>query len=198
MSLVIGSLWPLRIPALPLLMCAGTERERGGRRVGVTPTHQSHPPSIHPSLFLWLIAAANAAEKPPPSPVFSAATLKVPLHIFFVIFFALFLPPPLSHHPSPLVILEYQQHRSAPVWSRAESLSSAHISVMCSPPHALCKVCASQQAICMISSFWAGVGWGVGGVILCACREHTMMIKEKKNKPKNKTSTATRFTLLDS
>lgn len=93
MSLVIGSLWPLRIPALPLLMCAGTERERGGRRVGVTPTHQSHPPSIHPSLFLWLIAAANAAEKPPPSPVFSAATLKVPLHIFFVIFFALFLPP---------------------------------------------------------------------------------------------------------
>lgn len=50
MSLVIGSLWPLRIPALPLLMCAGTERERGGRRVGVTPTHQSHPPSIHPSL----------------------------------------------------------------------------------------------------------------------------------------------------
>lgn len=183
MSLVIGSLWPLRIPALPLLMCAGTERERGGRRVGVTPTHQSHPPSIHPSLFLWLIAAANAAAKPP-SPVFSAATLKVPLHVFFCFVSPPFLSPT---PPSLLVILEYQQHRSAPVWSLAESLSSAHISVMCSPPHALCKVCASQQAICMISSFWAGVGGaGRGGNSMCGPRAHDDDKGRKKNNQKTK------------
>lgn len=44
MSLVIGSLWPPRIPALLLLMCAGTQRAR--------PIHLST--SIHPCSRSWL------------------------------------------------------------------------------------------------------------------------------------------------
>lgn len=46
MSLVIGLLWPPRIPALLLLMCAGTERA-----TACTPSRSSHLyfPSIHRS-----------------------------------------------------------------------------------------------------------------------------------------------------
>lgn len=144
------------------------ERREGGRE-DVTAAHQSHLPSFLPSIhssthplpFLWLKQANAAAKRPP---VFSAATLKVTLHIFFCYFVSRWLPsitpppplPPHPPHPPPLVILEYQQNRSAPVRSLTESLSPPHISAMCSPSHALCKVCASQQAICMISSFWAG------------------------------------------
>lgn len=190
MSLVIGSLWPLRIPALLLLMCAGTERasERGreGEREGRRHTSPSiSPPSIHPSI-LWLILAANAAPKPLLCSL--QRRPKYQLRLFYLFFCFVFPPPPfLQPHPSPLVILEYQQNRSAPVCSLAQSLSSTHISAMPSPPHALCKVCASQQAICMISSFWAGrrrQRWWRGLVIQRAGRQH-MMIKKRQQKTKH-------------